>query len=452
MKKILFFTMLFFSYQTLAKITAQFVPNPVSQGSSVELILSSDQPFKGVPNINVLQNDFVIGGQQQRQSSQWINGKGSTEYQLAYTLFPNKSGTITVTGLKIGSQEVPNISLNVSPDKQYEQKGNIALSVECPNTSLYPEQTLLCKVYLDDSVGIVDGEILAPTTSAGSWQQILPPVPMKSNAKNAQRYQSFFTFIPKQSGTLEIPSFVFQGKTRLITKNNTRYNNIFDFMMAGIPSTATKPVSAQSKPFSLTVKEKPAAYEGWWLPSTQVTLSETYDMPQTINIGDPISRTLKLSAQNVLADNMPVPAAPQTSGLKVYANPEQRSDSESGGQVTVTLTFVPTQSGKLTLPEIQVPWFNVATETIETASVPEHTFFVAESLSQPKPTTTDPLPSTEKQPLPVPPQTFPWIWIIVAVAGAFLLGLLIAFIIFKKTNKISEAKQKKKPLPDLYPF
>ena len=79
---------LIYSEIASAAIAIRFKPNPVVKGEAVEMILASDKPFEGVPNLDILKKNFLIGGQQQRQSSQWINGKGSTSYELSYTLFP----------------------------------------------------------------------------------------------------------------------------------------------------------------------------------------------------------------------------------------------------------------------------------------------------------------------------------------------------------------------------
>ena len=98
MSKFLFLLSFLWTSTVWAKITAEFIPNPLKQGDTVELVFSSDTPFNNIPNIDLLKKDFVIGGQQRRQSSRWVNGKGSTVYQLSYTLFPNKSGDIQAIG------------------------------------------------------------------------------------------------------------------------------------------------------------------------------------------------------------------------------------------------------------------------------------------------------------------------------------------------------------------
>lgn len=444
---------LFLSNALRAEITATFTPTSVQQGGTVELVISSDQPFSGVPNIDILQKDFVIGGQQRKQSAKWINGKGTNVYQLIYTLFPNKAGAITVRNLKVGNTVVPPATLTVHADAQFSSQKTLSMRVDCPKGSLYPSQKLLCTVYLDDPIGLVDGQIVPPQTNLGTWTQVLPPLPVAGAEKGIKRYQSTFSFTPKQSGRLEIPPFVFQGEARLNTRGKVKYDNILDLVLMGFQSTATQPVGAQSAPIVIAVKEKPAGYTGWWLPSSGVTLSEKYQMPDTIGVGDPISRTLTLTAQDVVANDMPVPEASSSASLKVYANPAERQDTENGGQVTVTLTFVPTQAGEVMLPSIQVPWFDLQKEQIQYASVPARPIFVTGSTQSATPPVISVPQKVESTPEPTQPQpttSIPWLWIILAISGAFLLGIFVAFIFIRRTTHAE--RKKKKPLPDLYPF
>ncbi len=465
MKKIWLFSLCLILPSTVfAKITANFTPNPVKQGDAVELVLSSDKSFAGVPNVDILQKDFVVGGQQSRHSAQWINGKGQDLHQLIYTLFPNKSGDITVHGLKVGNELIPDLILNVRADAKYATKGSIDLSVECQKTPVYPSQKMLCTVFMDDSIGLVDGEIIPPQSAQGTWEQIMPPLPIASNKTGTNRYQSTFAFTPKDSGTFQISPFVFQGSARLKT-GERQGTNIIDLMfMAFQSSSATQPVGAQSAPFSITVKAKPADYKGWWLPSPRVTLTESYQFPENIAVGEPITRTLTLTAQQVMADNMPVPETSSTDKLKVYTNPAERHDTPEGGQVITTMTFVPTQSGEVTLPAIQIPWFDSVHEKTEFASVPEHKIFVTgETISQPQtptpvaqvaPVSEQEILATQEQaqqPVPAQPsQQLPWLWIILGLSLAFVFGIIVAVLILKRTT--STEHKKKKPLPDLYPF
>ena len=67
MKNIFLLLLLLTSCLAQAKIDVAFVPSQIQQGEAVELVLSSETPFQNLPNLDVLENDFVIGGQQRTQ-------------------------------------------------------------------------------------------------------------------------------------------------------------------------------------------------------------------------------------------------------------------------------------------------------------------------------------------------------------------------------------------------
>ncbi len=463
MKYIILLIVLVYSTVVQAAVTIQFKPNPVVKGEAVEMILSSDHPFDGVPNLDILKKNFLIGGQQQRQSSQWINGKGSTSYELSYTLFPYDAGTITVQGLRVGNETVPAAVLTVNSNSGGLQNDQIKLTAQCSKKAVYPGQKMLCEVWLFDSQGISDGEISPTETDLGAWEQVSAPIP-DGKTDNVQRYKTIYSFIPKESGELTIPPFVFQGEVLFDSRPKSRYNSIVDMIAFSFSSMVPRPVVIQSEPIRIKVKEKPQNYQGWWLPSTDVTLSENYEMPDTVMVGDPIQRTITLTAKDVSANEMPVPSASNTKNLKAYSNLEQRQDVGDSGRVQVELTFVPTQAGAISLPAISVPWFNVNTEKVQYATLPEKEIMVVEGnelapVQQEAAPVQKKLPSKkiEKKSSSIPTAvngtiSLSWTLIFVIVLLAFLVGALITFVVLKIRHHMAKKQEKKKPLPDLYPF
>ena len=264
MRYIFLFLMCIYPAITHAKITLTFTPNPVAMGNSVEMTLTSDQPFQDVPNLEILQKDFLIGGQQQRQSSQWINGKGSTLYELSYTLFPHNTGTLTVDGLRVGTEVVPAGTLTVNPKTNEQTKGNVDLVVQCAKQAVYPGQKTLCDISLIDSIGLVDGTLIPPSTDQGKWEEVLPITPA-GGSPGYQRYRASYTFSAKNSGKIEMPPFIFQGAAFLNTRPKRNYNSFIDLLALTFQGTATKPVSISSNPVVITIKDKPTDYNGWWL-------------------------------------------------------------------------------------------------------------------------------------------------------------------------------------------
>ncbi|MBP5344566.1 MAG: BatD family protein [Alphaproteobacteria bacterium] len=457
----------------LAQIAVQVQPNPVAYGNPVELVLSSSQPFTSAPDLSVLQQDFILGGQQQRQSSQWVNGVGKTQYELSYTLFPNKTGKITIPELQLGSQKTQKVILSVL-DKSAQggaspvDQNELDLTIACEKTQIYPSQPLACTAQLIDPIGIVDGQIIPPTGTDFSWQatDLGSKVRTIYNGKAANLWRQSFAFTTTASGEIKIPAFIFQGNA-LVDTTPTRTRRIshwMDFMFAGM-GTATRPVSALSKPFTLTVLNKPDDWQGWWLPSVDVSMTETYQMPQTIHVGEAIERTVVLSAQDVDAAALPIPTLSATPDIKVYSGLETREDTATGGKITLTFTIVPIHSGEVTIPSITVPWFDTTNRIKRTAVVPERTIFVAKGneeiapVVQPTPTVSRPMaidtpasPSAAQASLTKTDWAF-WLILVGVIGFSFVLGIIGTwFVLRRRFQSVSHSQSKKKPLPDIYPF
>ena len=117
MKKLLLMGLCSFATNVWA-LEARLVPNPIMQGESTELVISSDKPLSVPENLKELTQNFMIAGQQQRQSSQFINGVGSTTYELAFVLFPLRQGELGVPSLKVGNEKTSPLTLKVVDKKQ----------------------------------------------------------------------------------------------------------------------------------------------------------------------------------------------------------------------------------------------------------------------------------------------------------------------------------------------
>jgi len=472
------FTVLFcwlLSLPAWAQLTTKIQPNPVTYGNPVTLTISSDQPFTAGPNLSVLEKNFILGGQQQRQSSQWINGVGKTQYELIYTLFPNTVGKIVVPELTLGTQKTSETTLVVVDKSSQGGKTPIAqdeleLRVVCDNTQVYPSQPLACTAELIDPIGVVEGHIIPPESSEYTWQPTDNATKslINYNGKDANLWTQSFIFTTTASGNIKIPAFMFQGKVLVDTTPASArvINHWTDMMFMGM-GTATRTVTTLSKPFSLTILDKPADWKGWWLPSQEVTLTESYQMPQKIHVGESIERTVVLVAKDIDATALPVPTLAATPNIKVYTGLENRQDTTKGGQVSTTFTIVPIRAGEVVIPAITIPWFDTKNRVTRTAVVPERTIFVEKgnvepmaSAAQPAqpsaPTPPPTITTTQNQAPTIPPKTDWMFWLILAgvIGISFALGILGTLYFVKRKFKADNKKteKKKKPLPDLYPF
>lgn len=401
MKKQIFDTLLtafFIGYAALAQaaLTAAFEPDTALVGEGVRLVFTSDKPFKERPNLALLSADLRVAGEEQRQASHWVNGVGRTTYDLIYTVFPTKEGVIQTPALTLNGETVAPAVLTVSGAASLENQAvgaqggkmtsavGMRLSGTLSDSTPYIGESVLYRVQLRDEVGLLDGEIRPPAVSGAEVAVIGEDkvYQKQENGKTITFFERAFLITPTQAGVLQLSPATFFGVVpdRGGAKASSRRPELFDMWAPFDMFSAQKEVYLETQAESLDVQEKPTDWQGWWLPTTQAVLSETWDMPTEIRVGEAIERTLTLSAENVAAERLPVPVQPALATLKVYPSPEKRTTETGGagmiGTLQMTVALLPTTPGTLQIPAVSVPWFNTVSKRLERAVLPAKTLEV----------------------------------------------------------------------------
>ena len=142
------------------------------------------------------------------------------------------------------------------------------------------------------------------------------------------------------------------------------------------------PVNLVTKPIEIEVKPIPETNQGTgWVPAESVELYSEWE-PQNpkFMVGEAVSRTIYIKATGVVENQLPEIKFPSIKGIKQY--PEKAvSESRLNNDKIVSIqkavnVYIPNTEGKITLPEIRVPWFNVLTNRMEVASLPATTIKV----------------------------------------------------------------------------
>ena len=125
-----------------------------------------------------------------------------------------------------------------------------------------------------------------------------------------------------------------------------------------------EPVRAQSKALDLKVKARPDGVAGSnWLPAQGLEIADSWTQsPPQLRVGEPVSRTLTLTAKGLAGAQIPAVELPAVDGLRVYPEQTQhetRTDGETiYGVSRQGLTLIPSQAGTLTIPEVRVTWWD----------------------------------------------------------------------------------------------
>lgn len=454
MKKLLIIGVFcFFSLVANAEIQVQIDPSQVSLDESFRLILTQDNLQNGgIPDLTPLQNEFVILGTERRMNYSIINGQTQSSSEWTITLKAQKEGKLTIPAIKIGREYTAPTTINVTatrvPTQQStptdsNQQQSIYLTTAVNQKKPYVNQQIIYKVTLYNSKHLLDADYQGPQVE----NALLIPLgqekryqTQKNNINYLVEEQNYAIF-PQKSGPLKIKSPIFTAL-------------IYDFN--------PERVKAQDKTINLEVRPIPKEFSGkTWLPAKEVKFTEHYENSEpTITQGNTLIRTVTLEGTGVPAQLLPTLTFSEIDGVNVY--PEKGKDKnqviqgELIGRTEIKITYLFNKSGKITIPELKLPWFNTETGKEEIATLPSKVIDVTASATMPVSSTNQPtVANNQKEPQPTakineshPTNQFNWAWI---VAALFAFAWFVTLILWgrQKRHKISQKGQYKTVLNEL---
>lgn len=450
----------------IAAPTMRFEPQHIGVNDTFQLILTSENAqSSGLPNLTPLQNDFTILGTERSMSYNMINGQTSSRSQWIILLRPKKTGQLTIPAIKIGQEQTQSGVIEVSgqgvpstaSDQMQNNDNGVMLKTEVSSSNPYVNQQVLYTVKLLSNVQLLNAEYHPPSVEnallipLGDGRHGQTQINGSLYAVEEQQYAIF----PQKSGSLVLHPPSFQAVV---------YDQI------------PRRVTVEAKPTSLTVRPVPSDYQGaTWLPAKKITLAEGYEPAgKKMQVGDTLTRTVTLTAMSMPAQLLPALTFAATDDFNVYPDsPEIKNtirQNELFGTSTVKVTYLLNHEGQITIPALEVPWFNIETGKTEVATLPAHRLTVKgngatpnvkkssspSSLSKASAVTLNvPLAADKRLPMTTHSRSFVWAF----VAGfSFALGLMILIWLLRVSKRkngfnqhevikqLQEACQKNRPI------
>lgn len=429
---------------TCAAIHTRIDPSVIRIGDTFRLMITIDAPGPdSVPDLTPLQENFSIVGTERSMAYSFVNGQKQSVNQWIILLSPLKTGTLLVPALQIGQQQSTANSIKVTGDPvatgtlSVPQAGStpaeeISLKTQVGSGELFINQQLIYTVRLYNSQRLLDAEyqpprvedaLLVPLGDSRHFETMM-------NDRNYAVEEQHYAIFPQKSGTLKIiaPSF------RAL---------VFD--------SVPRRVNVKGTTTEITVKPIPSDYKGkYWLPAKQVALTEVYDQTSsTMTQGSTLIRTVTLQAAGVPAQLLPTLEFNSTPQFNCYPEkPELRNTAKQQeliGRADIKTTYLLNKAGQITIPALQVRWFNTETGKAETASLPARTIQItAKGNIQPSPTQPPPpavLPTKHLDKLVIEKSNYLAWWI----AGGFALAWLVTLGLWWR-HKTTATKHKSKRL------
>ena len=354
--------------------------NLLKAGETLLLTVRWDGRGAGAtPDFSILNRDFEILQPPRRSSHQsfsLINGARSAENYTEYTvtLEPRHTGRLLIPAFSMNGKKSSPIQITVEPlsgEERQLQDETVFFITQVDAQSIYVQSQLHYTVKLFYAIEEPTPSGRRQVTVSGK----VPPTPQLADAviesfgvekryqanRNQRRYSVLewqYLIFPQKSGILHLPPEHFSGEIRLGYGNARR-------------------VRAQSQGHSIQVRPKPASYPDGaaWLPARKLHLKESFDtVPPRFAIGEPITRSLKLSAEGILGTALPELPALRLDQARTYADPP-RIDEESiqsgiRSQREESTGIVPVSGTELILPEVSLYWWDTQADELKIASLP----------------------------------------------------------------------------------
>ena len=365
--------LLFAAQAQAATFSASVDRKEVTEQDTFNLMLRySEQVGFGSPDLNPLQNDFQILNQQRSNQFRSVNGKTESFTEWTLTLTAKRSGQLTIPPIRFDDQQSQPITISVrelSADVKAQIAKEFFFDIEVSQqSSYYVQGQILYTEKLYYSVSHEDAS-LSEFKVTDARVQPLGEVRQYTTIIDGQRlgvYERRFAIFPEENGELVIPGQRF----------NARISNPYDRWSRG------RQGSAVSKPITLQIKPIPPNYpQAPWIPAQNLSISETFSTPpQQWVAGEPVTRTLTLTAKGLPGSQLPAIALPVVDNLRYYPDQSQQNEQSSEDGLTGTseqsIALVPGSSGRILLPEIRIPWWNTRSGTLEYAVLPAHSIQV----------------------------------------------------------------------------
>jgi hypothetical protein len=373
----------------------------VSVGESFQLLVRYRGTRPTTPDLKTLDGDFEILDVQQSSRTSIVNGMRDQSLDWTVTLTARREGTFKIPSFRVGSDSSNALKIEVGAARNGRTASPGApmrLEVEVDNAEPYVQGkvTVTARVFLDDSIR--DGALGDPALEGALIERLGEDTSYQTelDGKLYSVVERRYAVFPQASGAVMIPPLVFEGTQRNSSRNTrSPFDDFFGndpFASSSSSSSSIMRMSGmfdrgrrmrtQSEAIQLDVQPRPDSTDGgWFLPARHVELFEEWsEESPTFQVGEQVVRTLGIQAVGLSGDQLPDLTLPAVSGIKQYPEQAQNRTFVNDGETVAVrvqrVPIIPTDAGDLTLPALELTWWDTEADTRRTANLPEQTIHV----------------------------------------------------------------------------
>jgi hypothetical protein len=374
----------------LTKVSASVDKNLTMANESLILTITADDDVnRNALDTSALLTDFIVGRTSVSSQTSMINFDTTRTTTWNTVLIPRNSGELVIPAFDINGFKTQVITINslAANESATSNQQDLFITTQASATDLYVQQQITLTVKLHFAAELKRGSLSEPSLVSANILQIGKDKESESIIKG-RRYrviERVYAISPQKSGDMILKAPIFSGEIIIASARRSNFLSFAD----------TKPVSVVGDDIALTVKAIPAQVNGLWLPSELFALQQEFQpAPRQFKVGEPITRTITLTAVGLSEEQLPEITMQVPQGLKVY--PDQAklhtglNNERLVSQKVVNFAIVASKAGEYQLPKISIPWWNTVTNKAEIATIAGQKIIVLPNA--------DIAPSTTQQP------------------------------------------------------
>lgn len=414
----------------------------VSKNEIIQLTIRADFSLDGdALDFSTLNKDFFVSGPRFSSSSRFINGQSSQLSEWTLSIAPNRAGYLTIPAFSAQGVSSEPIVLEVTIDQQApKQQDIVQYSLQMSHNTLYPQQSTQLKTeirILADPRRLDNPRIVPPTLQGMALEAV-------GQSRQFQRVENGLQVtVVEQHYRLTAQN---PGQFELI---GPRLTGAYIYGDSLTGSTKVLTLDAPAMRQTITVKAIPAEAAKPWLPAAQLTLEQSWSdgahSTQTVEQGSSITREIRLTAQGINADMLPSFNLDYPSSVRVYSEKPIVTEQANGlVQMTLKQVLIPAQTGEITLPSVQLDWWNTQTDQAQRAFLEGRQVTITPSTAQVF-TLADSAAAEQAAPITSSPTSNGqvaahsplWIYLTGLFAGLWLITALLAAHWFRRCKTLT---------------
>ncbi|MCG9789132.1 BatD family protein [Vibrio mediterranei] len=342
-------------------VTASVNKTKVSKDEVIQLKIVADQKLDGNKvDFSSLSKDFYLGRPNFSSSVNILNGTRTDSSIWTVAIAPQRIGKLTIPSFDVNGVATSPITLNVTIDEQTPTtKDMVEVRTQLSKSELYPKESAI----LDTRIIVKVDPRLLQNPNLTSPEALGLDIEAVGEPKQYQAVLDGMEvmIIDQSYRVTAVKSGSFTIKAPTLTGGVLYGNN-----RSGTTKILT--LDTNSPTVDLKVDPIPEGYTGSWLPTSKLSLSQTWKLDDGKNVasksvsitsGDSLTRTITLTATGLTSAQLPNISVGNPDAFRVYSEKPSFKSNDDGSVTMITKQVLIAQhGGDFTLPAVTINWWD----------------------------------------------------------------------------------------------